>query len=114
MKATGLIPWLPGEPDDLGQAYDFRNRLNKEIKKLSTKLKKTSDKLHLKLEQRQSLEDEIISSEACWNKIRYAEASQKTEDVAEHKRLKKDFSDSNTGIESRFDPIERLSNEPSS
>ena len=48
------------------------------------------------------------------DQIRAAEESQKAEDVAEHKWLQKDFSDSNTGIESRFDPIERLSNEPSS
>jgi hypothetical protein len=70
MKANELIPWLPGELDDLGQAYLIRDELNKKIKKLSTKLKNTSDKLHLKLEERQSLEDDIISSEAYWNKIR--------------------------------------------
>ena len=50
--------------------------------------------------------------ESVEDQARTSEESQKTEDVAEHKRLKKDFSDSNTGIESRFDPIERLSNEP--
>ena len=102
MKENELIPWLPGEHDDMIHEYDFRNRLNKEIKKLSTKLKNTSDKLHLKLEQRQSLEDDIISSENYWNKIRYAEESKKAEAVAEYKK----------GLESRFDPIERLSNEP--
>ena len=70
MKANELKPWLLGELDDLGQAYLIRTQLNKEIKKLSTKLKKTSDELHLKLEKRQSLEDTIISSEAYWDEIR--------------------------------------------